>query len=221
MKGKTKRGNGSDRRSRLLRAATTLFADRGFQGATTREIAARAGINEALIFRDFPRKEDLYWAVLEEKCRVNKGGQIIRQQLSADRNAVETLTAVAEGILRRGAEDPTLARLWLFSGLESHRLAARFYRTFLADFYEILAGYIRAKIREGRFRSVDPLVAARAFTGMVFHHFLIFDLLGGKKLQPYEPRLISRTIATIWLGGMLAPAGNGNYKRAAQARKGL
>ena len=46
-------------------AAKELFARQGFEGTTTRQIAERARVNEAIIFRHFPSKEDLYWAISE------------------------------------------------------------------------------------------------------------------------------------------------------------
>src|SRR6266487_2689388 len=49
----------------VIAAAIHLFAHKGFQGTKTKEIAEAAGINEALIFRDFQSKEKLYCAILE------------------------------------------------------------------------------------------------------------------------------------------------------------
>ena len=55
-----------DRRRQILRAASGIFARKGYRGTTTREIAESAGINEALLFRHFPSKEKLYWTLIEE-----------------------------------------------------------------------------------------------------------------------------------------------------------
>ena len=53
-------------RERLLRAATEVFSERGFQAATTREIAQRAGVNEVTLFRHFRTRRELMRAVVEE-----------------------------------------------------------------------------------------------------------------------------------------------------------
>ena len=55
----------SDRRRQLLETALDLFSRKGFEGATTKEIAAAAGVTEAIIFRHFPTKQALYTAVLD------------------------------------------------------------------------------------------------------------------------------------------------------------
>lgn len=52
-------------RERLLRAAREVFDEEGFRGATTRRIAARAGVNEVTLFRHFASKEELIGAALE------------------------------------------------------------------------------------------------------------------------------------------------------------
>jgi AcrR family transcriptional regulator len=52
-------------RERLLDAAAETFSSDGIQGATTREIARRAGVNEVTLFRHFKSKEQLLRAVLE------------------------------------------------------------------------------------------------------------------------------------------------------------
>ena len=52
-----KRMTGEARRRQIVRVATSLFVKRGFRGTTTREIARKAGISEAVIFRHFSRKE--------------------------------------------------------------------------------------------------------------------------------------------------------------------
>ncbi|MEH2432700.1 MAG: helix-turn-helix domain-containing protein, partial [Nostoc sp.] len=46
-------------RTRLIEAASQIFASLGVQGATTREIARVAGVNEVTLFRHFASKEQL------------------------------------------------------------------------------------------------------------------------------------------------------------------
>ena len=60
----TFRPGASDTHRRLLEAATRVFARSGLEGATTREIAREAGVNEVTLFRHFQSKENLLSAVL-------------------------------------------------------------------------------------------------------------------------------------------------------------
>jgi AcrR family transcriptional regulator len=56
-------------RAALLGAATELFAERGFERTTVRDIAAHAGVNQALLFRYFGSKDALYAAVMAGQGR--------------------------------------------------------------------------------------------------------------------------------------------------------
>src|SRR5215471_14356234 len=90
------------RRDQIIRVATRLFARQGFQGTTTKEIAHRAGVTEALIFRHFATKEDLYWAVIQSKIRgVSSPRERLKQNLAASGTDAEVLAGVASEILER------------------------------------------------------------------------------------------------------------------------
>ena len=59
---------GGERRSQILAVAVSLFSQRGFRGTTTKEIAHAAGVSEAMVFRHFATKEELYAAILDHKA---------------------------------------------------------------------------------------------------------------------------------------------------------
>jgi AcrR family transcriptional regulator len=56
----------AERREQVLLAARQVFLESGFTGARTREIADRAGITEAFLFRRFTSKEEMYQAAVEQ-----------------------------------------------------------------------------------------------------------------------------------------------------------
>lgn len=217
MRTKPARVSALDRHRQIIRVAMQLFARRGFQGTTTREIAQRARINEAILFRHFPHKEDLYWAVIESKCRGARGRRELQTRLRRAARPQEALASVAEDILRRNIDDPTRTRLFLFSALENHQLSHRFFRTHLTRYYDVLADYIRDRIRRGEFRDVDPRLAARGFLGMVAHHYQVQELFGGKRYQRFDPRRVSETLADIWLSGMQAHNGQASRRKTRPA----
>jgi AcrR family transcriptional regulator len=195
-----------DRRQQILEVASGIFARKGYQGATTREIAEEAGVNEALLFRHFPSKENLYWTMLEKLCLVGSRRQRMQKTLETGGTDLEVFSAIARDVLARSPRDRELTRLLWFTALENHELSTRFFNTFIAGYFEALAGYIRARIRQGVFRKTDPLLAARGFLGMVAYHFLIQELFGGEQYRKFDPREVADTLAGIWLQGMQAPA---------------
>ncbi len=64
MKSATKKISGKERRASIIRAARTVFVEKGFSATTTRHLAAAAGVSEALLFKHFPSKGALYSAIL-------------------------------------------------------------------------------------------------------------------------------------------------------------
>lgn len=215
----------SDRRQQILEVASGLFARKGYQGATTREIAEQAGVNEALLFRHFPNKENLYWTMIEELCNARGRRHRVQKILDEGGSDSQVFEGIAREFLNRSARDRELTRLLWFTALENHELSARFFNTFVAEYYEALAGHIRRRIRHGAFRKTDPLLAARGFLGMVVYHFLIQELFGGEQYQNFDPEQVARTLSSIWLAGMQVQAttttgngSNGHHVRAGRKR---
>jgi AcrR family transcriptional regulator len=172
-------GNGArttarDRQASIISAAAALFAAKGFNGTTTREIAKTAGISEALVFKYFPTKRALYAAILAEKVQISQLMDSV-EAAAEKRDDVRVFTLVASFRIHRGA-DPSLLRLLLFSALEGHELSDMFFRNRHRVFYEYLAGYIRRRSQEGAFRCLDPLLAAQAFVGMVVYHRILHEI---------------------------------------------
>ena len=56
-------------RAQVLRAAATVFARRGFDGASMSEVAVEAGFTKGAIYSNFASKDELFAAVLEDRCR--------------------------------------------------------------------------------------------------------------------------------------------------------
>ncbi len=215
------RFSAADRREQILEVATGLFARQGFQGTTTKEISARARVNEALIFRHFPSKDDLYWAVIERKISSASPRERLRRNLELAGDDLEVFSRLASEILERRAKDQTLSRLLLFSALENHRLSHRFFSTYVAEYYDVMADFVRKRIAEKRFREVDPLLAARGFLGMIIYHSWIQELFGGKRFQKFRVQEVSQTLARIWLQGMLADTKVAPSKNLPKSKNGI
>ena len=176
QKSRTHKATGRERQASIITAAASLFAKNGFNGTTTREIAKTAGISEALLFKYFPTKRALYAAIIAQKSQLSQLMASI-EEAAEKRDDVRVFTLIASFRIHRGS-DPSLLRLLLFSALEGHELSDMFFRNRHRVFYEFLAGYIARRTREGKFRKVDPLLAAQSFVGMIVYHRLLHDIFG-------------------------------------------
>jgi AcrR family transcriptional regulator len=86
-----RRAGGEDTKAALLDAARAVFAEQGYQGATVRTIAARAGVDAAMVNHWFGGKQGLFTAIVELPFDPS---EVIDGALAGDRNTV------AERLLR-------------------------------------------------------------------------------------------------------------------------
>ena len=198
---------GEERRVQILRVAMRLFSQRGFRGTTTKEIAVASGVSEAMVFRHFATKEELYSAILDQKACVHD--TLDPRQAVAEAIERKDDRAVFEGIaleaLNQHDCDPEFQRLLLHSALEEHDLAHMFWEKFVRRVYRWLGNYIRERQSEGAIVDVEPAVVVRAFIGMVMHHSLNNNLWDRKRsLLKISNQVAAREFARILLYGVAA-----------------
>jgi AcrR family transcriptional regulator len=213
-----------DRRKQLLEIAMKLFSERGFDGTSTREIAQAAGVNEALIFRHFRTKEGLFWAVLSDRIERRGRNRRVRELLQSESNFRELLVAIAEILLDRTEDDAALTRLLFYSALRNQELSERFFRTYGQEKFEMLATHIRAGIRAGHLRAVNPVIAARSFLGMIVYHYLVEEVFGVPHAQVLSTRELAEELVSIFVEGISANriiTKNGAGRKAARVRPAM
>jgi AcrR family transcriptional regulator len=192
-----------EKRHDILKAAMELFAKRGFRGTTTRDLATHADVNEAIIFRYFTNKTELYRAILEEKVHHGRAEHIKEVERIAQTSDIQTfLEFMGHKVLERHEHDSTFMRLLMFSALEGHELSDMFFSSMAVR--DPMAAYLEKQMEEGSLRRMDPQLAARAFLGMFVCHIQMQELFGQKKNREYERTEVVRTFVSIYLSGMKA-----------------
>ena len=198
------------RREQILRTAVDLFSQKGFKGTTTKEIAKAAGVSEAIIYRHFATKDELYGAILHSKScqdglhRFPWEGNDLLQQAIRDRDDFGVFYNIALQALENHQKDVGFMRLLFYSALEEHQLADRFFTEFVSRVYGFIGEYIRERQEEGAVREIEPAVVVRAFLGMLIHHSLN-NILWDKKRQLLDisNEDAAREFARIVLRGIL------------------
>ena len=127
-----KRLSADERRNQLIDTAMRLFSRNGFNGTTTREIALAAGVNEAIIFRFFPHKDDLYAAILERKSNQACTDAWVEelQTAAATGNDEAVIRIVVTHLISHHRRDPVFTRLMLHSALDNHSFAQQYREQF-------------------------------------------------------------------------------------------
>ena len=162
------------RRAQIATVAASLFAKKGFAGVTTREIARKARVNEAILYRHFPTKEALYTEIINQKIDVKPETFDCAEVHSGDDRQV--FRFVARYFLNEAEKDRTFLRLMLYSALEDHALASVFLKERTGVLFDFILTYIERRMRAGAFRKKPPAVVLGAFMGMFFHFILAHEL---------------------------------------------
>jgi AcrR family transcriptional regulator len=213
-----------ERRLQIIQVAMRLFSERGFRGTTTKEIAQAAGVSEAIIFRHFATKEDLYTAIIDFKgcsgqgsCPEGAGSPlpVVERVCGGVAGAVEAgddravFEGVALSMLEHHHGDPDFLRLLMYVALENHSLAQVFWDRNVRTLYEFLADYIRRRQREGAFRDLEPHAAVRVFVGSVIHHSLVnllWDREPARRILNVSNAEAAREFTDVLLRGIAADA---------------
>ena len=142
---------GEERRQQILGVAMRLFSQRGFRGTTTKEIAHEAGVSEAMVFRHFANKQELYSAILDFKACAGDVNEVCTTVADAIRRKDDfaVFSGLARELMRHHESDTEFLRLLTHSALEGHELAQMFWERNVRGLYEFLGGYIRERQREG------------------------------------------------------------------------
>jgi TetR/AcrR family transcriptional regulator len=199
----TPRMPGEDRRRQLLRVAVESFAQNGFSGTKTKDIAAAAGVSEAILFRHFASKEDLYHAILDEKeaTMCSDGWFVVMNELAERRDDRGLFQHVAWQMIRSFREDSAFHRLLLYASLEGHLLADLFHERFGLPMGDFLSRYVALRQKEGAFRECDPGVAVMFAIGSIIHYAMARHVLGAKKFPPADEAIVDQFVDLV-LGGL-------------------
>lgn len=205
---------GDKRREQILQTAFDLFSHKGFSGTTTKDIAKAAGVSEAMVFKHFASKDELYGALVEAKT-CNEG---FKKYPWEENEAVITAMEAKDDFgvfyhfalkaLNKHQEDIAFMRMIFYSALEGHEIAERFFQTFVGEIYNFLGAYIKKRQKDGAFRKINPRIIVRSFMGMMIHHSLN-NILWDKKrtLLDIPNEEAAKNFAEIILRGTVVQAG--------------
>ncbi len=193
-------------RDKILETAIKLFAEKGFSGTTTKEIADMADVNESLIFRYFSTKRELYGAIIERKIDEEPGIEHPLNTYKSSKDDPLIFTSIAERMFDKCGNDPSFIRLLHFSALEGHELSDMFFDTYVEYINMLLSDYIEQRMKDGAFKQVNPKIAAQAFIGMVVNHIIVQELFGEKRKNNSHPKKTIDTFVEIFLEGIKSPS---------------
>lgn len=152
-------------REEILDLSVSLFAKRGYDGVSMRDIAAATGLTTAALYYHFPDKENLYFDAVGYAFRERSAG--LKSILSGSGTPWQRLEGFIASNARLSATDKNFQRLMQWVMLDSdearlHKLSEQVFKDLFVALYAV-AAELGAQY--------DPHMLAISIVGLVFFHF--------------------------------------------------
>ena len=183
----------ADAKDRILSAARRSFATAGFEGASTRQIAADAGVAQSLLLYHFGSKDALWRAVMDALF------ENLRSRAVRDGTVRERLEAAVRAFIDLCAEDADLHRIITIEGRHQNERLKWLVEKHLRDNYRASVDLIRQGQAEGCVRAGDPTLLYYSFIAIAGTTFSLapeIGLLTGNE-QAVDPRAIEALITAL------------------------
>jgi AcrR family transcriptional regulator len=202
----TREQSRANTRERLLSAARSVFARRGFHGASVEEIASEAGFSTGALYSNFESKEDLFLALMERE--IERHAKEISDAVRAKASVVERATDGARQWMAMIEREPEALLLfmefWAYGVRDAEvrpKVAARF-----AQVRAVLTGLIADGMRD--FELELELPAEQ----MAIAIDALADGIARQKLADPDavPDELMGRVLSLLLAGAARPAGTGS-----------
>ena len=189
----------AERKQQLLKAARASFLGSGPNGTTIRDIAAVAGVNEALIYRHFSSKEQMFEAAIVEpliELMTQLQSEARSLPVGTDDELVSFTKDFYRALLQTFAETIELFGMVLFSD----RVAGRdFYTAHLAPFIDSVTETVSSNLNSWAHEDFDPKTVTTMGVGMCWG--LTMDSYFRE--EPLDSELTAEAITDIVFKGLL------------------
>jgi TetR/AcrR family fatty acid metabolism transcriptional regulator len=195
-----KRGKDGDKRERILAAAISVFAQKGFYATRVSEIAKAAGVADGTIYLYFENKEDVLVSIFRD--RIGQLVEVLKKEIAEAQTVEEQIRRIVElqlGLLE-GQRD--LAEVVTVNLRQSSSLLKQYAVPLFRDYLDVIATVIANGQKDGTIRDdLNPKIAARALWGGLDGIALTWALTDP---DPTKLRKAAQQYASLFLEGVLA-----------------
>jgi len=172
-------------RSSIIDAARTLFAQRGLEGASVREVAEAAGVNNAMIYYHFTDKVELYRAVLADSFE--EFDRIWEHEIfSTNASTRQKVQKYVEELIRFQQGNEEIRRIISIEFASCGKNLKWLADNFFHHSHKKLTAILKDGMKKGELKKVDLTIAISVLIGMVIQSFInrpIAEYVIGKKLD--------------------------------------
>ena len=189
-----------DTRMHILVEAAKLFAQKGYARATTRALAAAAGVTEVTLFRHFNSKEKLF----EEAARQFGGAMVsplLEEQLTGDDFKAD-LQRFGLMFIKIFLERRAVIRMMLCESIHFPNLTQNMSEN-PRMLRKLIASYMQQQIDRGSIRRVQVETVAQGFIGMLFSYGLLADMLTDAEGEIFSTEEYVEDLVDVFTHGLL------------------
>jgi AcrR family transcriptional regulator len=194
------------RRQQIIDGALEIFAEKGFERATNKDIAEAAGIGSpGLIYHYFKDKADLFRQVLEQRAPMLQ--LLNRSEELMELPPREALTLFGTTFLNTLENRPAVALFRLILGEAVRRpIVAEMLNTIgPGRGFGFLSRYLAQQMDKGVLRPADPGAAARCFIGPLIAYLMMREVFKQPDADTLDAETMVTTAVTIFLEGIATP----------------
>ena len=199
---------------RIVEAAVQLFSRQGFSGTSTREVARLADVNEASLFRHFPRKPDLFWAALQSRPDHVRPRKELQDGLAQGGDPERVVPLIVELLVHTAVYRFELVRLLYVGLLELRPGTERLYRQYLAPVFCAINDYLEQCVKNGTLRALDHSITTVGFATTVLAHQGLYPLLADTGSPYANAEEAVAAYSKFWLSVLLPESETDGFPRA-------
>jgi AcrR family transcriptional regulator len=196
---RSSREKSEETRVKIVEAAYRLFLERGYSGASMRDLSVRTGVTVGAIYNHFPTKEDLWLEVILVKHPYHEILPVIQaaEGTTVDEMVRSAANALVEGLLKR----PDLFNLLFIEIVEFNGKHVQ--NIFDAIFPQVMQLATKLNEKEGKVRDIPQIAILRSFLGMFFSYYVTGILIKSMGIIPIDAVSLNQFV-DIYLYGLLA-----------------
>jgi AcrR family transcriptional regulator len=192
----------AETQTRILKAARKLFARRGYDGTTTRDLAQEAGVAEGTLFRHFETKKAILVAV------ATQGWIEILTDLLTELSEMASYKAIAQVMRKRMLnlhQNADLLRVCFMEAQFHPELCEQIQSEVIVKMTDVAEAFFETAMDQGIYRRMNPRIVAQIFLGMFTIAGFSRDTITPGDSSPQAMLEMAEGMADIFLNGVLTP----------------
>ena len=189
-----------DTRARILQAALKLFARKGYDGTTTKDLANAAKVAEGTLFRYFNNKKSLLIEV------ATSGWIEILTDLLTELSEMGSYKAISQVMRRRMLnmqDNADLLRVCFIEAQRHRELRERIQSEVIEKMTDVTEVFFETAMSKGIYREINPKIVAQVFLGMFAIAGFSTETIINPDASPKARQEMAEGIADIFLHGVL------------------